>query len=138
LACAAIRALPYASSAASPWSSACSPSSRPVVKDYIAEIQRIQPTGPYHLLGWSFGAVGAYAIAASLQQTGHMVASLTLLDGYPVAELQRCGIALVSRDVNNQRNQPRQKLLALGPRNCSITSDQQLERVLDVILNNGV
>ena len=35
-----------------------------MVRDYVAEIRKIQPSGPYHLVGWSFGGVAAYAIAA--------------------------------------------------------------------------
>jgi pristinamycin I synthase-3/4 len=49
-------------------------------------IQQIQPEGPYHLLGWSFGGILAYAIACSLQRQGHRIASLTILDAYPLTE----------------------------------------------------
>lgn len=49
-------------------------------------IQRIQPEGPYHLLGWSFGGILAYAIACSLQRQGHQISSLTILDAYPLTE----------------------------------------------------
>ncbi|MFT4503392.1 thioesterase domain-containing protein [Caballeronia sp. 15711] len=43
---------------------------------------RFQPAGPYHLLGWSFGAVAAHAMAARLQQQGHTVTYLGLLDDF--------------------------------------------------------
>ncbi|MEV7323447.1 amino acid adenylation domain-containing protein [Streptomyces sp. NPDC093970] len=52
--------------------------------DYLAEIRAVQPSGPYHLLGWSFGAVTAHEIAVKLQAEGEEVAFLALLDGYPV------------------------------------------------------
>jgi len=39
-----------------------------------------QPTGPYHLLGWSFGGLIAYEIACQLQASGAEVALLALLD----------------------------------------------------------
>jgi amino acid adenylation domain-containing protein len=51
--------------------------------DYTALIRGLQPYGPYHLLGWSFGAVVAHAIACRLQQDAD-VALLAMLDGYPV------------------------------------------------------
>jgi polyketide synthase PksJ len=51
--------------------------------DYIDQIQRIQPTGPYHLLGWSFGAIPAHAIATGMQARGLEVAGLVLIDGFP-------------------------------------------------------
>ncbi|MFE0579209.1 amino acid adenylation domain-containing protein [Streptomyces sp. NPDC058874] len=53
--------------------------------EYAARIRAVQPHGPYHLLGWSFGAVVAHAVAVTLQQDGQEVAGLTLLDGYPAA-----------------------------------------------------
>ncbi|MBW8727319.1 MAG: hypothetical protein JF625_19500, partial [Inquilinus limosus] len=51
--------------------------------DYLDQIRIVQPEGPYHLLGWSFGAILAHALASMLQQHGQEVAQLTLLDGYP-------------------------------------------------------
>jgi amino acid adenylation domain-containing protein len=51
--------------------------------DYVNAIQRIQPQGPYHLLGWSFGGVVAYAMACRLQQMGERVALLGIMDSYP-------------------------------------------------------
>jgi amino acid adenylation domain-containing protein len=46
---------------------------------YVARIQAVQPTGPYTLTGWSFGAVIAYEMARHLDRHGHPV-RLTLLD----------------------------------------------------------
>ncbi|MEU7698349.1 amino acid adenylation domain-containing protein [Streptomyces sp. NPDC039028] len=54
--------------------------------DYLAEIRRIQPHGPYHLLGWSFGGLVAHAVAARLEAAGEDVALLALLDSYPLPE----------------------------------------------------
>jgi nonribosomal peptide synthetase DhbF len=51
--------------------------------DYIKEIRKIQPRGPYHFLGWSFGGIVAYAVAAQFQQQDERVALLALLDAYP-------------------------------------------------------
>ncbi|ODP30122.1 Dimodular nonribosomal peptide synthase [Paenibacillus nuruki] len=47
---------------------------------YIQHIQTVQPKGPYSLLGWSFGGVVAHEMAYQLEQTGHEVAHLILLD----------------------------------------------------------
>jgi thioesterase domain-containing protein len=55
--------------------------------DYIAELRRRQPAGPYHLLGWSFGGLVAHAMATSLQDQGEEVALLALLDSYVPADL---------------------------------------------------
>jgi thioesterase domain-containing protein len=51
--------------------------------DYINQIQDIQPSGPYHLLGWSFGAIPAHAIAVEMQTRGLEVAGLIMIDGFP-------------------------------------------------------
>lgn len=47
---------------------------------YIAEIRRKQPTGPYHLAGWSAGGVSAYDAAQQLVSQGELAESLILID----------------------------------------------------------
>ncbi|MFD5428230.1 thioesterase domain-containing protein, partial [Streptomyces sp. NPDC127084] len=54
-----------------------------IADDYVRQIRAVQPQGPYHLLGWSFGGVVAQAMAVALQDAGHEVALLALLDGIP-------------------------------------------------------
>ncbi|MCX4820787.1 amino acid adenylation domain-containing protein [Streptomyces sp. NBC_01142] len=54
-----------------------------MASQYIEEIRKVQPEGPYHLLGWSFGGLVAHDIAVRLQEDGQQVASLTMLDSYP-------------------------------------------------------
>ncbi|KAF9557598.1 hypothetical protein EC968_007546, partial [Mortierella alpina] len=48
--------------------------------DYIAQIRRIQPNGPYHLLGYSTGGVIAHTMASHLEKQGERVALLALMD----------------------------------------------------------
>ncbi|MEV7168496.1 amino acid adenylation domain-containing protein [Streptomyces sp. NPDC093224] len=50
---------------------------------YLAEIRTVQPAGPYHFLGYSFGGTVAHTLAALLQERGEEVAFLGLLDAYP-------------------------------------------------------
>lgn len=50
---------------------------------YRAEIRRVQPGGPYQLLGTSFGGVVAFEIAVQLQQEGERVALLAMVDTMP-------------------------------------------------------
>ncbi|KAI3395988.1 hypothetical protein diail_558 [Diaporthe ilicicola] len=47
---------------------------------YLTEVRRRQPSGPYHLGGWSAGGVLAYRTAQVLGTQGEEVASLTLID----------------------------------------------------------
>ncbi|MFD4528139.1 amino acid adenylation domain-containing protein [Streptomyces sp. NPDC058470] len=51
--------------------------------DYADQIRAVQATGPYHLLGWSFGGTVAHAVATHLQDQGEEVALLVSLDGFP-------------------------------------------------------
>ncbi|CAN7947373.1 unnamed protein product, partial [Ixodes pacificus] len=43
----------------------------------------VQPQGPYHIVGYSFGATLAFEMAVQLQGAGVPVGSLVLLDGAP-------------------------------------------------------
>jgi thioesterase domain-containing protein/acyl carrier protein len=56
------------------------PSIEAMAAHYIAEIQLVQPNGPYLLLGYSFGGIVAFEIAQQLQAQGKQVALLALLD----------------------------------------------------------
>ncbi|MFE3542443.1 amino acid adenylation domain-containing protein [Nocardia sp. NPDC059177] len=58
-----------------------------LIDRYVAEIRAVQPHGPYQLLGWSLGGVLAQAVATRLQAAGETVASLTMLDSVPGADL---------------------------------------------------
>jgi thioesterase domain-containing protein len=58
-----------------------------IAEDYVQQIRTVQPTGPYHLVGWSFGGLVAHAMATRLQAEGERVELLAVLDGYPLAHL---------------------------------------------------
>lgn len=55
-----------------------------MVADYVAHIRSVQPSGPYHLLGWSLGGALSHAIAVRLQDRGEQVALLAMLDSRPI------------------------------------------------------
>jgi thioesterase domain-containing protein/aryl carrier-like protein len=59
------------------------PSVQDMAADYVRQIRSVQPSGPYHLLGWSFGGIAAHEIAVQLQADGQEVAALIVMDGYP-------------------------------------------------------
>ncbi|KAJ4422981.1 Type I Iterative PKS [Gnomoniopsis sp. IMI 355080] len=56
----------------------CGPDS--LVDAFTAEILRRQPSGPFHLGGWSCGGAFAFACAVVLVSRGHVVASLVIID----------------------------------------------------------
>ncbi len=50
---------------------------------YVRHIQEAQPSGPYFLVGWSFGGALAHEVAVQLQEQGEDVALLAILDTFP-------------------------------------------------------
>ncbi|MFF5536387.1 amino acid adenylation domain-containing protein [Streptomyces cinerochromogenes] len=56
---------------------------REMAADYLDHVRSVQPTGPYHLLGWSFGGVVAHEMAVQLEESGESVQTLALLDAHP-------------------------------------------------------
>jgi nonribosomal peptide synthetase DhbF len=54
-----------------------------MVEEYVARIRRISPSGPYRLLGWSFGGAVAYELACRLQEEGAEIAYLGIVDFDP-------------------------------------------------------
>ncbi|XP_049519265.1 fatty acid synthase-like isoform X6 [Dermacentor silvarum] len=50
---------------------------------YLKAMLTTQPSGPYHMVGYSYGATVALEVALQLQASGAAVGSLTFLDGAP-------------------------------------------------------
>ena len=55
-----------------------------LLRSYITEIKRRQPTGNYTLGGWSSGGVFAFCAAQMLLDEGHQVSNILLLDSPPM------------------------------------------------------
>jgi len=56
---------------------------RDMAANYASRIQEIYPTGPYNLLGWSFGGAVAHELGIELQRRGGEIERLILLDAQP-------------------------------------------------------
>ncbi|MFD4443135.1 amino acid adenylation domain-containing protein [Nocardia sp. NPDC058519] len=54
---------------------------------YVSTIRRIQPHGPYHLLGYSLGGTIAHTMAAALTAAGEQVAFTGLVDAFALSDL---------------------------------------------------
>ncbi|WP_218038469.1 amino acid adenylation domain-containing protein [Acrocarpospora pleiomorpha] len=57
---------------------------RDLGRAYADRVTAVQPHGPYHLFGWSFGGQVAYAMATALRERGEQVAFLGVLDTFPM------------------------------------------------------
>jgi amino acid adenylation domain-containing protein len=51
-----------------------------LAKQYIKEVRRLQPEGPYHLLGFCYGGAIAYEMAYQLISSGQKVNFLTIIN----------------------------------------------------------
>ena len=56
---------------------------RSMAASYADRLQSLYPTGPYNLLGWSFGGTVAHEVAIELRRRGYAVQRLILLDAIP-------------------------------------------------------
>jgi enterobactin synthetase component F len=53
-----------------------------IAADYLAEIRKIQPSGPYRLIGRSLGGLIGHSIAEQMQADGEEVEFLAMIDSY--------------------------------------------------------
>jgi amino acid adenylation domain-containing protein len=51
-----------------------------IAGEHLRALRAVQPHGPYHLAGWSFGGVVAYEMAVQLERAGERVAFAGVLD----------------------------------------------------------
>jgi thioesterase domain-containing protein len=58
-----------------------------MAEEYIAAMRSVQPSGPYHLVGWSSGGVVAYEIARRLREAGQEIGSVSLIDSRVMSSL---------------------------------------------------
>ncbi|MEV4583294.1 amino acid adenylation domain-containing protein [Nonomuraea jabiensis] len=58
----------------------------------VERMRAAQPSGPYHLLGWSYGAIVAHEMAVQLRAEGEEVAALIVLDQYPAGHDPDAGL----------------------------------------------
>ena len=53
-----------------------------LAQEYVRQIRQVQPSGPYHLAGWSFGGVVTYEMAYQLTCSGQKVTTCLLIDSF--------------------------------------------------------
>ncbi|GAA2726993.1 amino acid adenylation domain-containing protein [Actinocorallia aurantiaca] len=61
---------------------------REMAEDYVAEMRKVRPSGPYHLLGWSLGGLVAFEAARILEEAGEEVELLCMLDSFHSQDLE--------------------------------------------------
>jgi nonribosomal peptide synthetase DhbF len=123
-----------------------------MVADYLHQIRLIQPAGPYHLLGWSFGGLVAYSLARRLQLQNEEVALLVLLDSYPISQeltrdgpddrgIIKAGLEALGYDATNADEEPLEfstvkELLLRDGHILSDLEDWHISAMLEIYKNN--
>ena len=104
-----------------------------MVKDYVAAVREVQPTGPYNLLGYSFGGIVAHEMACVLELQNETVSSVILLD------VQTDFVGSDNRQLHEKqllRNMIDD--LDFDPEICSIDNDLFIAKVKDHLVAAGV
>ncbi|MDK1288212.1 non-ribosomal peptide synthetase [Pseudoalteromonas umbrosa] len=77
---------------------------------YLEYVQSIQPQGPYHFLGWSFGGVLSTEMSRQLVEAGERIGSLHCIDSYfnvrAACQAQGLGEEQAVIDIVNYRYSP--------------------------------
>ena len=105
------------------------------IAHYYDALKRVQPEGPYHFLGYSFGGTVAMALAAKLESQGEQVAFVGLLDTYPPEgqEWKRPTEAEAKEEVEREKRQ----FLAAAENDISdeVSLAEQNKMFTDIVAN---
>jgi acetoacetyl-CoA synthetase len=74
-----------------------------IASDYISEIRKVQPNGPYSIAGHSFGGRIAFEMAQQLLRSGEVVNFLGLIDTYAQPKRREMTAPRLGRHVNELR-----------------------------------
>ncbi|WP_230091984.1 amino acid adenylation domain-containing protein [Streptomyces olivaceus] len=120
--------------------------------DYADQIRKIQPQGPYLLLGWSAGGLIAHALACELRARGERTALLAVLDAYPVKDVRfeeapvpterdvLVGVLDVDPDELGDRDLTYAEVAEVLNRRGSALQglkEQQIEVIVHIMINNA-
>lgn len=129
---------------------------------YIAEVRRVQPSGPYLLGGWSMGGLIANEMARQLLEQGESIDLLAMFDTYPPREraesdalsqlpmLARFALDM-GRSMGKDVTPLQERFAALGPEEqralvreelvrdqvlAADTAEEELEQLLSIFTRN--
>jgi len=99
--------------------------------EYLSEVRAVRPSGPYHLVGWSFGGIVAHAMAGLLQDAGEEVGLLGMLDAFPSYPWEKLA--------DDHEQEALRSLLYMSHYDLDTLGDEPLTRarVLEVIRDRG-
>ena len=94
-----------------------------IAEYYIQQLLKVDPKGPYNLLGWSFGGVVAFEMALQLAQSGRQISNIFFIDSFFDVSKALSNLKLTNRFIDldpiNERYTPDEsqikKLLRFEP-----------------------
>ncbi|GJJ72495.1 nonribosomal peptide synthetase DhbF [Entomortierella parvispora] len=98
--------------------------------DYIDHIRKIQPHGPYHLLGWSFGGTAAHNIAVELEKQSERVPLLVIMDS-------TVDVSLMDNDELNEEDGAKLLFSRLGDKHSTSDGRALWKRMSPIAFNNS-
>ena len=112
-----------------------------MASDYIDDIRRLQPAGPYLLAGHSFGGKVAFEMARQLDQLGEKTALLAMFDSSPAPPNAPDALGDARRqDARNLANMTEAIETSLGTSLdvcfqtlCDLATEEQIDYVVDAI-----
>lgn len=120
-------------------SSSTIPGMEDLAAHYLKEIRKLQPSGPYYLLGYSFGGLLAFEMAHQLHAVGQSVELLGMLDTFLMndvrtAEQKRTMLQRLKRKAGSLGRHLRR--LIFGPQRRAYLREDLGER-LDATIGQG-
>ncbi|WP_454878888.1 amino acid adenylation domain-containing protein [Serratia inhibens] len=97
----------------------------------VTLIREVQPSGPYHLAGYSSGGVLAYAIAEQLQSAGEPISFLGLIDTLRPVDAMHSPVQLLLNWVESALETP-------DPRLCQQLAELPLPEAIEVVQRAGI
>jgi thioesterase domain-containing protein/acyl carrier protein len=107
-----------------------------MASDYLDQIRKIWPTGPYHLLGWSFGGYVAYEIAQLVTAENGNVATLSLLDTYPYPANSQLALQHEERAIHQPQRFERARAAPQQETILSSLTKPEMTRMLEITRHN--
>ncbi|HZD78258.1 MAG TPA: amino acid adenylation domain-containing protein [Acidobacteriaceae bacterium] len=98
-----------------------------IAADYLSEIRKIQPSGPYRLMGRSLGGLIGHSIAEQMQVEGEEVEFLAMIDSYLFISGQLAGL-------RSEADEVRAALSFLNAPVCDGQMPQTLQELATVLV----
>jgi len=109
---------------------------------YLKQLRTDQPTGPYHLVGFSFGGIVSMEMARQLEDAGAELGLLAMIDVLPgsIRELPPSSPVAVFGDhvLAIRDRMPAAELAALDARLAQLSDDDRYAALYDWAIEHGV